>query len=59
MEGEGEMSLRKKRGLLLGGFAVMAMLAASAFAQQPAKPLTDAPVKVVVDQGLAGREGQY
>lgn len=52
MEGEREMSLRKKTGLLLGGFAVMATLTASAFAQQPAKPLTDAPVKVTVIKGL-------
>jgi hypothetical protein len=48
------MSLRTKIVVLFGCIAASAGLAVSALAQQAAKPVTDAPVKVVVVKGLPG-----
>ena len=48
------MSLRNKIVVLFGCIAATAGLGGSALAQQAAKPVTDAPVKVVVVKGLPG-----
>jgi hypothetical protein len=52
MESEGETSLRSQNVFLLKCFAVVALLAPSAFGQEAAKPVTDAAVKVTVIKGL-------